>query len=142
LLVFLRRAVPSRVIASPDLSGRGNLRVAELFPKRKRGISLLPQQIRIDRGRVSYFCDIIGARSSQIKVAKLPQVKGNRLVKALQKKGWYIDRSRGSHVIMRNDDKPGTKIVAPIHTSPVKPGTLSNILKKAEISKEELEYLL
>jgi hypothetical protein len=44
-------------------------------------------------------------------VAKLPQVRGNRLVKAL-------------------------------HTSPVKPGTLSNILKKAEISKEELEDLL
>jgi predicted RNA binding protein YcfA (HicA-like mRNA interferase family) len=88
------------------------------------------------------FCDIIEARSGQIKVAKLPQVKGNRLVKALQKKGWYIDRSRGSHAIMRNDDKPGTKIVVPIHTSPVKPGTLSNILKKAEISKEELEDLL
>jgi predicted RNA binding protein YcfA (HicA-like mRNA interferase family) len=43
---------------------------------------------------------------------------------------------------MRNDDKPNTKIVIPIHTSPIKPGTLSNILKKAEISKEELEGLL
>jgi hypothetical protein len=42
---------------------------------------------------------------------------------------------------MRNDDKPGTKIVVPIHTSPIKPGTLSNILKKAEISREELEGL-
>ena len=43
---------------------------------------------------------------------------------------------------MRNDDKPGAKIIVPIHTSPVKPGTLSNILKKAEISKEELQDLL
>jgi predicted RNA binding protein YcfA (HicA-like mRNA interferase family) len=93
-------------------------------------------------GRVNYFCDIIGAKSDQIKVAKLPQVKGNRLVKALQRKGWYIDRTRGSHIIMRNDDKPDTKIVVPIHTSPIKPGTLSNILKKAEISREELEDLL
>jgi predicted RNA binding protein YcfA (HicA-like mRNA interferase family) len=92
--------------------------------------------------RASCFCDTIEARSGQIKVAKLPQVKENRFVKALQKKGWYIDRSRGSHAIMRNDDKPGTKIVVPVHTSPVKPGTLSNILKKAEISKEELEDLL
>ena len=75
-------------------------------------------------------------------MAKLPQVKGNRLVRALQKKGWYVDRSRGSHVIMRKDDKPGTKIVVPIHTRPVKPGTLSNILKKADISKEELGDLL
>jgi predicted RNA binding protein YcfA (HicA-like mRNA interferase family) len=43
---------------------------------------------------------------------------------------------------MRNDDKPDTKIVVPIHTSPIKPGTLSNILKKTEISREELEDLL
>jgi predicted RNA binding protein YcfA (HicA-like mRNA interferase family) len=75
-------------------------------------------------------------------VAKLPQVKGDRLVKALQKKGWYIDRTRGSHTIMRNDDKPNTKVVVPIHARPIKPGTLSNILKKAEISREELEGLL
>jgi predicted RNA binding protein YcfA (HicA-like mRNA interferase family) len=100
------------------------------------------KQTELGTGRVNYFCDIIGARSDQVKVAKLPQVKGNRLVKALQKKGWYIDRSRGSHTIMRNDDKPNTKIVIPIHTSPIKPGTLSNILKKAEISREELEGLL
>jgi predicted RNA binding protein YcfA (HicA-like mRNA interferase family) len=75
-------------------------------------------------------------------VAKLPQVKGNRLVEALQRKGWYIDRARGSHTIMRNDDKPNTKIVVPIHTSPIKPGTLHNILKKAEISIQELADLL
>jgi len=75
-------------------------------------------------------------------VAKLPQVRGNKLVKALQKKGWYIDRSHGSHTIMRKDGRPGTKIVVPIHTSPVKPGTLSSILKRAEISKEELEDIL
>jgi len=93
-------------------------------------------------GRVNYLCDIIGASSDQVKVAKLPQVKGNRLVKALQRKGWYVDRSRGSHTIMRNDDKPSTKIVVPIHTSPIKPGTLSNILEKAEISIQELEDLL
>jgi len=93
-------------------------------------------------GKASCFRDIIAARPGHIEVAKLPQVRRNRLVKALQKKGWYIDRSRGSHAIMRNDDRPGTKIVVPLHTSPVKPGTLSNILKKAEISKEELEGLL
>jgi len=75
-------------------------------------------------------------------VAKLPQVKGTRLVKALQRKGWYIDRTRGSHAMMRNDDKPDTKIIVPIHSSPIKPGTLSNILKKAEISIQELEDLL
>ena len=75
-------------------------------------------------------------------MARLPHVKGDRLAKALQKQGWYIDRSRGSHAIMRNADRLGAKIVVPIHTSPIKPGTLSGILKKAEISGEELRDLL
>lgn len=73
---------------------------------------------------------------------KLPQIKGERLVNALKKEGWYIDRSHGSHVIMRHDDRPGIKLIIPVHTIPVKPGTLSNILKTAEISVEEIKKLL
>jgi len=73
---------------------------------------------------------------------KLPQIKGDRLVNALSKRGWYVDRTRGSHVIMRHDSKPETKIVVPIHRKPIKPGILSNILKKAELSVDEIKELL
>ena len=73
---------------------------------------------------------------------KLPQIKGDRLINALRKEGWYVDRTRGSHVIMRHDNKPGIKIVIPIHRKPIKLGTLSNILKKAELSVEEIKELL
>ena len=75
-------------------------------------------------------------------MAKLPQIKGDRLVNALRKEGWYIDRIRGSHVIMRHEGKPGVKIIIPVHGKSVKPGTLSNILKKAELSAEEIKELL
>ena len=73
---------------------------------------------------------------------KLPQIKGDRLVNALSKKGWYVDRTRGSHVIMRHENKPGTKIIIPIHSKPIKPGVLNNILKRAELSVEEIKELL
>ncbi|MDY6892121.1 MAG: type II toxin-antitoxin system HicA family toxin [Chloroflexota bacterium] len=73
---------------------------------------------------------------------KLPQVKGDRLISAMRKEGWRVDRTHGSHVIMRHERKPGVKIVIPIHRSPVKPGTLNNILKKADLSVEELKKLL
>jgi len=43
---------------------------------------------------------------------------------------------------MRNDDNANTIIVVPVHSSPIKPGTLYNILKKAEISIQEMEALL
>ena len=87
------------------------------------------------------ICAIITARGSY-SMSKLPQVKGDRLVSALSKEGWYIDRARGSHVIMRHEDRPGAKIIIPVHGKPVKPGTLSNILKKAELSAEEIKKLL
>jgi predicted RNA binding protein YcfA (HicA-like mRNA interferase family) len=70
------------------------------------------------------------------------RLKETGLLKSFKKKGLYSDRTRGSHTIMRNDDKPNIKLVVPIHTRPIKPGTISNILKKAEISREELEDLL
>ena len=73
---------------------------------------------------------------------KLPQIKGDRLINALRKEGWYVDRTHGSHVIMRHEDRPGTKIIVPVHGRPVKPGTLSNILKKAGLSAEEIKRLL
>jgi predicted RNA binding protein YcfA (HicA-like mRNA interferase family) len=73
---------------------------------------------------------------------KLPQIKGDRLVNALSKRGWYVDRTRGSHVIMRHESKLETKIVVPLHGKPLKPGVLSNILKKAELSVEEIKELL
>ncbi len=75
-------------------------------------------------------------------MSKLPQVRGDRLVGALRKGGWYVDRTRGSHVIMGHDSKPGIKIVIPVHGKPVKPGTLSNILKKAGLSAEAISRLL
>jgi predicted RNA binding protein YcfA (HicA-like mRNA interferase family) len=43
---------------------------------------------------------------------------------------------------MGHDSKPGIKIVIPVHGKPVKPGTLSNILKKAGLSAEEISRLL
>ena len=73
---------------------------------------------------------------------KLPQIKGDRLVNALRKEGWYVDRTRGGHVIMRHGNKPSTKITIPIHRKPIKLGTLSNIWKKAELSVEEIKELL
>ena len=73
---------------------------------------------------------------------KLPQIKGDRLVNALRKQGWYVDHTRGSHVITRHENRPGTKIVIPLHRKPIKLGILSNILKRAELSVEEIKELL
>jgi predicted RNA binding protein YcfA (HicA-like mRNA interferase family) len=75
-------------------------------------------------------------------MTKLPQIKGDRLVKALLKEDWYIDRTSGSHVIMRNNRKTAVKVVIPVHSKPIKPGILSNILKTTGLTVEEIKALL
>jgi predicted RNA binding protein YcfA (HicA-like mRNA interferase family) len=75
-------------------------------------------------------------------MSKLPQVKGDRLISALAKEGWYVDRTHGSHVIIKHMDRPGAKVIIPVHGKSVKPGTLSNILKNIGLSAEEIKKLL
>jgi len=76
--------------------------------------------------------------------AKLPQITGEELVKALQKEGFEVARQRGSHVQVRKY-VGGKKITfpVPVHKGrTLKPGTLRGILRKAGISVERLLELL
>ena len=73
---------------------------------------------------------------------RLPSVSGKKLVKALERRGWYVKRIRGSHHILRHPDIPDA-VPVPVHGNrPLKPGTLNNILKTARVSREELRRLL
>ena len=54
-------------------------------------------------------------------------MKGNELVKNLQKDGWELDRVSGSHHIMRKGDKI---VSVPVHNKDLKKGILHNLLKE------------
>lgn len=72
-------------------------------------------------------------------MAKLPVVSGAKLVKALYKLGYQIDRQRGSHIILVHP--LGTTLVVPNHKE-VRKGTLAGILKDARITGDDLRRLL
>jgi len=60
-------------------------------------------------------------------------VKYNALFKLLKKEGWYEIRKKGSHVIMRHNNK-SQQLTVPYHASKeVKKGLLRAILKQANI---------
>lgn len=60
-------------------------------------------------------------------------MKSRELLRLLQKNGWQIARSSGSHLILKHPEKEGT-ITFPFHASDeVKKGLLYSILKKANI---------
>lgn len=72
---------------------------------------------------------------------KLPaDVSGQKLVKALGKAGFIVNRQKGSHIILRRAD-PYARVVVPDHKQ-IRPGTLRQILNEAGITAEQLIILL
>ena len=72
---------------------------------------------------------------------KLPSVTSQKVIKILEKKGFIIDRSKGSHRIYYHY-KSRRRVVILYHRKDLPKGTLIEILKQAGINKEELEKLL
>ena len=64
------------------------------------------------------------------------------MLRAQQKDGWEIDRTRGSHFILVNRRDSTKTVTVPVHRRAVKAGTLAAILKSAEMSPERLRELM
>jgi predicted RNA binding protein YcfA (HicA-like mRNA interferase family) len=70
-----------------------------------------------------------------------PGAKGKELVRALERAGLTVDRSRGSHLFLRHPD--GRTTTVPIHSGEtIGPGLLRAILRDVELSVDELADLL
>lgn len=69
-------------------------------------------------------------------MSKLVPTKPKTAIAKLQKLGFVKDHQSGSHVVMYH---PGTKrrAVVPMHLKDIPKGTLSHILKEAQITLEE-----
>lgn len=50
-------------------------------------------------------------------MSELPQISGERLVKALEKAGFYVKGQKGSHVVMVHKKDPSRRAVIPVHGS-------------------------
>ncbi|OQW98385.1 MAG: hypothetical protein BWK74_04640 [Desulfobacteraceae bacterium A6] len=64
---------------------------------------------------------------------ELPHVSGNNAIKIFESLGFKIVRQRGSHVVLRKDNKG---CVIPIHKE-LAIGTLRSAIKQAGITTEE-----
>lgn len=69
---------------------------------------------------------------------KLPRLSGEELIRILERYGYEQVRSRGSHVRLYPPAGSGLKkLTVPLHRE-LKTGTLSNIMKDAGLSPEDL----
>lgn len=66
------------------------------------------------------------------------QISGKQMVNILQQHGFIKISQRGSHVKMRKSEPSAIiSIIVPDHKM-LKPGTLHNILKRANIKKQDI----
>ena len=64
---------------------------------------------------------------------KLPVISGAEAVRVLERLGFVVVRQRGSHLVLR---RGSSGCVVPNHRE-LKTGTLTGILKQAEVSVDE-----
>lgn len=68
----------------------------------------------------------------------MPAINSKKLLTFLGKRGFYITRQSGSHMILHHNSDQTKRVTLPLHNKDIKPGTLNSILKQAGITKEEL----
>jgi len=69
---------------------------------------------------------------------RLPVVSGARVVRALQKGGFGVIGTKGSHCKLRRGSRT---VIVPRHNE-VRPGTLASILRAADMTADRLRELL
>jgi predicted RNA binding protein YcfA (HicA-like mRNA interferase family) len=68
---------------------------------------------------------------------KMPRISSREAIRALERLGFEQVRQTGSHVVMKKETEEGEiGCVVPMHRE-LKVGTLSGILKQAQVTVEE-----
>jgi predicted RNA binding protein YcfA (HicA-like mRNA interferase family) len=73
-------------------------------------------------------------------VRRLPVLSWRQVTKALEKAGFVFDRQRGSHMVYYYPETNRT-VVVPKHQV-IKAGTLREILREANLTRDEFRNLL
>jgi predicted RNA binding protein YcfA (HicA-like mRNA interferase family) len=72
---------------------------------------------------------------------RLPAVRPRQLIRVLERKGWRLDRTSGSHQVFVHDVVRHV-VVVPMHNKDLGRGLLARILQDAEIPRDEFLKLL
>ena len=74
-------------------------------------------------------------------MSRLPASTPTDVIRALERAGFFLDHSTGSHRYYRHPNRPGV-VTVPFHRRALKRGTLLAILKQASLTREQfLEFL-
>ena len=70
-------------------------------------------------------------------------ISGRRVIRALERAGFVVERVKGSHNILVDPNEPGRSVIVPVHAGrDLKFGTLRSIVRQAGMSYDEFLALL
>jgi len=70
-------------------------------------------------------------------MSKVPALTPQKVIKILEKRGFVLDRTKGSHRIYFHPETRA-RVVVPFHRKDLPQGTLLEILKQAGIHRDEI----
>jgi len=74
-------------------------------------------------------------------MTRAPRLKGKEIIRALERAGFQVIRTRGSHVFLKHPDSRATAV--PTHRGEIiGPGLFRGILRDVEMTLEQFSALL
>jgi predicted RNA binding protein YcfA (HicA-like mRNA interferase family) len=74
---------------------------------------------------------------------RLPALRARDVIRALQRAGFHVSRTSGSHCRLLHGADPTRQVTVPLHSGKdLKRGTLQNILRQAGLTADEFGELL
>ena len=73
---------------------------------------------------------------------RLPALKPRKVLGALQRAGFFIHHTTGSHHTLKHSDHPDLRVTVPYHNKDLKRRTLDSIIKQAGLTRDEFQKFL
>jgi predicted RNA binding protein YcfA (HicA-like mRNA interferase family) len=73
---------------------------------------------------------------------RLPSLGAREVIRALNRAGFVVSRTSGSHCRLIHSNDPSRKVTVPVHTGDLRRGTLRAILNQAGLSVSEFIALI
>jgi predicted RNA binding protein YcfA (HicA-like mRNA interferase family) len=75
-------------------------------------------------------------------IQRLPAVRAKEVIRALERAGFVISRTSGSHCRLIHSTDPARKVTIPVHSGDIRRGTLRSIISQAGLTVAEFIKLL
>jgi predicted RNA binding protein YcfA (HicA-like mRNA interferase family) len=73
---------------------------------------------------------------------RLPALRPRRVLQALQRAGFFVHHTTGSHYVLKHPDKLTLRVMVPYHNKDLKRRTLASIIEQAGMTADEFIRLL